>query len=60
MDEKQSNFEELCVPHLDVAYHLAYLLVGRDMDAQDVVQEATSERGRGLKDFAEAIREPGC
>ena len=51
MEEKQSNFEELCVPHLDVAYHLAYLLVGRDPDAQDVVQEAYIRAWKGFKGF---------
>jgi Sigma-70, region 4 len=32
MEEKQSIFEELCLPHLDAAYNLARLLVGRDAD----------------------------
>jgi len=40
MEETQSIFEELCMPHLDGAYNFARLLVGRDEDAQDVVQEA--------------------
>ena len=40
MEEKRSTFEELCLPHLDAAYTLARLLVRRDQDAQDVVQEA--------------------
>jgi DNA-directed RNA polymerase specialized sigma24 family protein len=40
MQEKQSIFEELFLPHLDAAYNLARWLVGRDEDAQDVVQEA--------------------
>ena len=39
MEAKQSIFEELCLPHLDAAYNLARLLVGRDADAQNVVQE---------------------
>jgi DNA-directed RNA polymerase specialized sigma24 family protein len=40
MEEKQSTFEELCLPHLDAAYSLARLLVRKDEDAQDLVQEA--------------------
>src|SRR5215470_17440587 len=40
MEEKQSTFEEFCLPHLDAAYNLARLLVDRDQDAQEIVQEA--------------------
>jgi RNA polymerase sigma-70 factor (ECF subfamily) len=40
MEEKQSTFEEFCLPHLDAAYNLARLLVNRDQDAQEIVQEA--------------------
>jgi RNA polymerase sigma factor (sigma-70 family) len=49
MEEVQSIFEKLCLPHLDAAYNLARLLVERDQDAQDVVQEAYV---RALKGFA--------
>jgi RNA polymerase sigma-70 factor (ECF subfamily) len=48
MERTLSVFEELCLPHLDAAYNLARLLVGRDEDAQDVVQEAYV---RALKEF---------
>ena len=44
-------FEELCLPHLDAAYNLARLLVGRDADAQDVVQEAYVRALQGFKGF---------
>src|SRR5271166_6773959 len=51
MEEKQSFFEELCLPHLDAAYNLARLLVGRDADAQDVVQETYVRALKGFKGF---------
>jgi RNA polymerase sigma-70 factor, ECF subfamily len=46
---KTSRFEELFLPHLDAAYSLARWIVGRDLDAQDVVQEAYA---RALKEFS--------
>ena len=49
MQDEQSNFEELCLPLLDAAYNLAYLLVGRDQDAQVVVQEAYMQALKGFK-----------
>jgi RNA polymerase sigma-70 factor (ECF subfamily) len=51
MEEKRSTFEELCLPHLDAAYTLARLLVRRDQDAQDVVQEAYIRALKGFKGF---------
>ena len=51
MEEKRSRFEELCLPHLGAAYNLAYLLVGRDHDAQDIVQEAYIRALKGFKGF---------
>jgi len=51
MEEKQSIFEELFLPHLDAAYNLARWLVGRDEDAQDVVQEAYFRALKGFKGF---------
>jgi RNA polymerase sigma-70 factor, ECF subfamily len=51
MQENQSNFEELCLPHLDAAYNLARLLVGGDEDAQDVVQDAYVRALKGFKGF---------
>jgi RNA polymerase sigma-70 factor (ECF subfamily) len=51
MEEKQSFFEELCLPHLDAAYNLARLLVGRDADAQAVVQETYIRALKGFKGF---------
>jgi DNA-directed RNA polymerase specialized sigma24 family protein len=51
MEESQSIFEELCMSHLDAAFNLARLLVGRDEDAQDVVQEAYVRALKGFKGF---------
>jgi RNA polymerase sigma-70 factor (ECF subfamily) len=51
MQEEQSKFEELWLPLLDAAYNLAYLLVGRDQDAQNVVQEAYIRALKGFKRF---------
>jgi RNA polymerase sigma-70 factor, ECF subfamily len=49
MEEKQSRFEELCLPHLDAAYTLARLVLGREQDARDVVQEAYVRALKGFK-----------
>ena len=51
MEEKQSIFEELCLPHLDAAYNLARWLVGSDANAEDVVQEAYVRALKGFKGF---------
>jgi RNA polymerase sigma-70 factor, ECF subfamily len=51
MEEKQSIFEELCLPHLDAAYNLARWLVGGDEEAQDVVQNAYIRALKGFKGF---------
>ena len=51
MQEQQSRCEELFVPHLDAAYNLARLLVKRDQDAQDVVQDAYIRAVKGFKGF---------
>jgi RNA polymerase sigma-70 factor (ECF subfamily) len=40
MGEEQSLFEELFLPLLAAAYNLAFWIVGREADAEDVVQEA--------------------
>jgi RNA polymerase sigma-70 factor (ECF subfamily) len=48
MEEKQSTFEQLYLPHLDAAYNLARLLIEKDQDAQEVVHEAYL---RALKSF---------
>jgi RNA polymerase sigma-70 factor (ECF subfamily) len=51
MEEKQSLFEEFFLPHLGAAYNLAFWLVGRDADAQDVVQEAYLKALKGFNGF---------
>jgi RNA polymerase sigma-70 factor (ECF subfamily) len=51
MGEKQSPFEELFLPHLAAAYNLAFWIVGRDADAEDVVQEAYLKALKGFNGF---------
>jgi RNA polymerase sigma-70 factor, ECF subfamily len=51
MGEKQSRFEELFLPHLAAAYNLAFWIVGRDADAEDVVQEAYLKALKGSNGF---------
>jgi RNA polymerase sigma-70 factor, ECF subfamily len=51
MEQKQSRFEKLFLPHLDAAYNLARLLVGRDQDAQEIAQQAYLRAWKGLKGF---------
>ena len=51
MREQQARFEELVLPHLDAAYRLARLLVKRDVDAQDVVQDAYCKAFKGFAGF---------
>jgi RNA polymerase sigma factor (sigma-70 family) len=51
MEETESIFEQSCLPHLDAAYNLARWLVGRDQDAQDIVQEAYFRALKGFKGF---------
>jgi RNA polymerase sigma-70 factor (ECF subfamily) len=48
---KAPRFEELFLPHLDSAYSLARWIVGRDQDAQDVVQEAYIRALKGFPRF---------
>ena len=40
MGEKQSQFEEVLLPHLDSAYNVAFWLVQNDRDARAIVEEA--------------------
>ena len=51
MREQPARFEELVLPHLDAAYRLARLLVKRDEDAQDIVQEAYIKALKGFEGF---------
>src|SRR4029077_1481485 len=48
---KGSRFEQLFLPHLDAAYSLARWIVGRDQDAQDIVQEAYARALKGFSAF---------
>ena len=51
MEEQLSRFEELFLPLMDAAYNLARILVKRDQDAQDVVQDAYIRALKGFKRF---------
>jgi RNA polymerase sigma-70 factor, ECF subfamily len=51
MEEKESLFEKLFLPHLEAAYNLARWLVRTDADAQDVVQEAYIKALKGFNGF---------
>src|SRR5262249_2284505 len=51
MEEKQSRFEDIFLPHLDASYNLARWLVGRDQEAQNVVQEAYIRALKGFGGF---------
>ena len=48
---KAPRFEELFLPHLDAAHSLARWIVGRDQDAQDVIQEAYARALKGFSGF---------
>jgi RNA polymerase sigma-70 factor (ECF subfamily) len=48
---KAPRFEEIFLPHLDAAYNLARWIVGREHDAQDVVQEAYARAWKGFSKF---------
>jgi RNA polymerase sigma-70 factor, ECF subfamily len=50
MRKEVEEFEALFLPQLDAAYNLARWLVGRDEDAQDIVQETYH---RAWKNFAQ-------
>src|SRR5262245_58838324 len=51
MEEKQSRFEDLFLPHLDGAYNLARWIVERDGDAQAVVEEAYIQASNEFVEF---------
>lgn len=51
MEEKQSLFEALFLPHLEAAYNLARWLVRTDEDAEDIVQEAYLNALKGFNGF---------
>jgi RNA polymerase sigma factor (sigma-70 family) len=51
MEDQQTLFETLFLPHLDAAYYVARKIVRRDQDAQDVVQDAYIRALKGFKGF---------
>ena len=54
MGEKQSQFEELLLTHLDGAYNLAYWLVLNHRDAQAIVQQAYAQACQEFGESREA------
>jgi RNA polymerase sigma-70 factor (ECF subfamily) len=51
MDSANSGFDDAVLPHLDAAYRLARWLVGNEVDAEDVVQEASLQALRYFRTF---------
>jgi len=49
--KRSSDFEELFLPQLDAAYNLAYWIVGREHDAEDIVQESYVRALKGFSGF---------
>ena len=49
--DERSAFDEVFLPHLPEAYHLAQWLTGNASDAEDIVQEAALRAYRGIKNF---------
>jgi RNA polymerase sigma factor (sigma-70 family) len=49
--DQSVRFEQLILPHLDVAYNLARWLIHNDQDAQDLVQEACLRAFRSFHSF---------
>jgi RNA polymerase sigma-70 factor, ECF subfamily len=54
MGEKQLDFEELLLPHLDGAYNLARWLIEEDQGAEAVVREAYIQAVKEVAEFPEA------
>jgi RNA polymerase sigma-70 factor, ECF subfamily len=54
MGQKQSQFEELFLTHLDGAYNLAFWLTGNDADAQVVIAKAYEQASKGFEKYREA------
>jgi RNA polymerase sigma-70 factor (ECF subfamily) len=49
--DRESQFEEVVMPHLDAAYNLARWLAGDDHDAEDIVQDACVRAFRFVNGF---------
>ena len=56
MRDKQSQFEELLLSHLDAAYNVAYWLIQNDPDAQKIVQKAFEQARKGFGKHADVRR----
>jgi RNA polymerase sigma factor (sigma-70 family) len=53
---KQSQFEELLLSHLDAAYNVAYWLIQNDPDAQKIVQKAFEQACKEFGKHADVRR----
>ena len=49
--DERAAFEEVFLPHMAEAYHLAQWLTGSAADAEDIVQDAALRAYRGIKTF---------
>jgi RNA polymerase sigma factor (sigma-70 family) len=56
MRDKQSQFEQLLLPHLDAAYNVAYWLMQNDQDAQKIVQKAFEQACKEFGKHADVRR----
>ena len=56
MRDKQSQFEELLLSHLDAAYNVAYWLIQNDPDAQKIVQKAFEQACKEFGKHADVRR----
>jgi RNA polymerase sigma-70 factor, ECF subfamily len=54
MGEKQSQFEQLLLTHLDGAYNLAFWLAGNEADAQAIIEKAYQQAWEGFGTLHEA------
>jgi RNA polymerase sigma factor (sigma-70 family) len=56
MRDKQSQFEQLLLSHLDAAYNVAYWLIQNDPDAQKIVQKAFEQACKEFGKHADVRR----
>ena len=50
-EDERAAFDEVFLPHMAEAYHLAQWLTGSAADAEDIVQDAALRAYRGIKTF---------